>query len=829
MSPPSNITRAAQSVPSTPKAASVPLLDNLDCLAHAITSVSIATMRRDALRQQAVEQQRERDRQSKFKHTFLTLIEDGESRAEGFDKVSAENEKLLNQSLQARSRHSAAVADALHSVHDQNRLKDDFAELRAEMATLKKKSDMDHVRGRSKDDLADLKAELKAEVKTELKAELKAQLKAEVTTLKKDIGLNHDRGRCKDDFADLKRDLQDTNKEIDYLQREAVMPGELRHTLRDLATKEELRELVEKGDRRELTTKDELRRVTPEEIRKHIVEALRPTEKKVEALTLENASLNQKIKGVEVLGEKHRETVESHDQDYSSRLDRLNVSLRDIQSQLSRLELAFQEGKNDYAANKVEQEAQNKVLTDLNTHVRFGLSGDDPSLDQKVANHSDQIRSLQEKLVGALQNLQDLEAASKVEIPFQKVQASVKNDTKIGKEIKLMGQGRDDLKAEQNDFKLFRHDLDACKADQEKIRLMRIDLDTLINEQELKDAGVVQEFEVVEGHMSKQQENLSQLQAEIRLLKEAKIQSVSNQPPTSPFANPSTNAQDVIHRRLQDLGNELKAVINRARGLDLVVQSQQQKFEGLTSDHLVQCMVHQMKLLYPQHPGWLVDWQTNVDRQVVYLRDRLTHMESRIGALPSGTPRKEVLQIAIETQEKYSIAMKQEFERLRDKDRSDIFQSSLNYGNRISELGDRMATIEARYIKAINDIETNIKEHFRNHTHLQNRNGIESAKNSPQELAIASRSSKNAESMGKATVSDEADDDSDGSDTPLSHRADRRASTVKDYDPNSQLTLKRKAPENDGEEEEDDEARATNGKKIARLHISGTTPTFYGR
>ena len=737
-------------------------------------SAASLSVRRDLTKQQAFAQQKEYDRQSKFKSTFLTLIEDAESRVEGVEKISMGIQKQVDLSSQAQYKIAKTLAAQLQ----------------------------------------------KAEVSNALPSARES-------------------GRFKDNLADLKADLMAVGKDIDFLNREAVMPDELQKKLRGLATKDDLRGLMTKDELHEIPTKDELRRATTDEVRKHVTEAMLPTEKKLASLTVEDANLSQKIKGVEAVTQKRHEIAREKDQQQSSRFDRLDTSLSDIQLKLNRLELTVQEQAQEYATVKVDLGAQDKVLTDLDTYVRRNSRNSDPSLNDLVKRNSEQIQQLQqdyEKLSQAVRQVQDLQTASKIASSPQIPKASGLTDTRIEEEVRLIRSRVDTLKLEQQDFKLIQHDLDVLKSDPEKVMLIRADLDSLINEEKLKDAGVVEEFESIEKSLNKQREELVRLRNEIRLVTQSQAsQSILNHPPTPPFASVSTSPRESDHHKLQDLEMGLRKLMNTTQGLELFVNAQQQKFDGLTSDRVVQSMVHQMQQMYSQHPGNLVTqvnqsvaWQARVDNYLSRnLKDRLANIESQIAARANKESKiEEIAQLAAENRKLLlatTNSLKQDIEGLKQEALTNDSRVSSDYGNRIDELTDRVTAIEAQYVKAIGDFQTNQADLVRNVTHLQYRNGSGSTRNTPGMLTIMSRSSKSVESDG-TSISVENHHDSDSSDTPLSHRSNRGVDGEerRPLKPN----LKRKAVDADDEDEDEGgEAKTPKAKKIPkRKNVSGRNP-----
>ena len=815
MPPPSNFPKIIRSETSTPKAFSppanseserrqpstmepqVPLLDSLNAFAQSIMSAASLTVRRDLTKQQAVGQQKERNRQSRFKSTFLTLIEDTESRVEGTEKVFTEIEKQIDLSSQAQSNNAIALAARL-----------------LKQAEVSEAPSGAHERARLKEDIADVKVDLE--------------------TTKREIGNSRDYGCFKDDIADLKADLQAARKQIDNLNREAITPDELRKKLRGLATQDELREMVTKDEVRGLVTKNELRRVATAEVRKHLSESLIPTDEKLASMTLENASLNEKMKGVEAFTRKHCETAEEKGQEQSSRLETFLTNLR---MDLNRLELTIQDQTTDYASIKVDLGAQHKVLTDLSTCVWPDPSNNVSSLDKLVMRNSDQIKSLQqdcEKIKETIQQTQDLQAASKIVSPEVST-ASVKADTELKEEVRLIRSGLEYCKAEQETFKQIRHDLDALKVDREQLVLIRTDLDSLINEENLKDVGVVQGFEAIEERINRQHEDLVRVQNEIRLVKQSQASHMgSNHPPTPPLVNASMSPRKSDQQKLQDVQMELKTLTKATESLRLFVSSQQQKFDGLTSVHIVQSMVHQMQQMYPQHPGNLIAWQTRVDSYLNgNLRDRLANIESQLSARVSSDSKiQDIRQYTADTRNiclASGNSIKQDIETLKDTAFYNRPQGPSDHGSRIDELLDRITTVEAKYVTAIGDLQKIQTDLVRNVTYLQNRNGIDSTGNSPRELTVISKSSKSVEPTASTAISRENthnSGDSDSSETPLSQRADRRVQRDREVSRPPNLNGKRKAAESDDDDKDEGaEDRLVKARKVAkRRNVSGQNP-----
>ncbi|KAM0805308.1 hypothetical protein BDR22DRAFT_392341 [Usnea florida] len=539
MAPPPNATGIVRSETSTPNAifpltkteigrrklstvqTQGPLLDSLNCFAQSIMSGASLTVRRDLVKQQAIGQQKERDRQSRFDSTFLTLIEDAESRSEGMEKLSLTIEKQTELSSEAQSNCAVGLASQLQEPG----VSDTSSSVLGQ--------------GRLEDSLAALKAAFKT---------------AEYKAAKRETDDTRERGRFKDDLADFKADLKAAGKDISYLNREAVTADEFHKKLRSLPNKDELRALATKDELQGLIGKDELRRTTSDMVHKRVTEALVPTEKKLASFSMDNAKFDERLRSLEVVTQERYGAVEEKHQQAIARLD---TTLQETQMELSRLERIVQDQKQHNASIKVDLEAQNKALTNLDAYVRRDSGNEDPSLDEIVKRHSEQIQLLQqcdEKPCETVVQNQDIPAIPNKGSSPQMSIASSATDTRIEEEFKSIHSKIDALMSEQQDFNLIRQDLDTLKLDGEKFVLMRNDLDSLINEEKLKDAGVAEGFETIEESLNRQHEDMARLKNEVRLVRQSQASHpILNHPPTPPFAGASTSPRQADHQKLQDV------------------------------------------------------------------------------------------------------------------------------------------------------------------------------------------------------------------------------------------------------------------------------------
>ena len=755
------------------------------------------TVRRDLVKQQAIGQQKERDRQSRFDSTFLTLIEDAESRSEGMEKLSMTIEKQTELSSEAQSNcavglasqlQEQGVSDTSSSVRDQGRLENSLAALKAAFKTAESKAAK-----RETDDI-------------------------------------RERGRFKDDLADFKADLKAAGKDISYLKREVVTADEFHKKLRSLPNKDELRALATKDELRGLIGKDELRRTTSDIVHKRVTEALVPTEKKLASFSMDNAKFDERLRSLEVVTQERYGAVEGKHQQAIARLD---TTLQETQMGLSHLERIVQEQKQDNATIKVDLNAQDKALTNLDAYVRRDSGNKDPSLDEMVKRHSEQIQLLQqcdEKPCETVVQNQDIPAIPNTGSSPQMSIASSATDPRIEEEFKSIRSKIDALMSEQQDFHLIRQDLDTLKLDGEKFVLMRNDLDSLINEEKLKDAGVAEGFETIEESLNRQHEDMARLKNEVRLVRQSQASHpIPNHPPTPPFVGASTSPRQSDHQKVQDVELTLRKLTKTVQILELFVNSQQQKFDGLTSDRIVQQMVHQMQQMYPHHPGNLVGLANQtaarlqlVDSYLGTLPGHFANIESRFATRASADSRiEEINQFTIESRR----ILQEDIEGLRTVTLKGRPQVSSDHGIRLDNLVLRVTNVENKYVKAIENFQSQLTDLVRDVTQLQHRTGTASTRNTPGELTGMSRSSKSVELNGSAN-SHQNFNDSDCSDTPLSLRSVH--GIRQDGEEHGPTNAQRKRKAGDSDEEAPDnggEARSTSVKKITkRRNVSGIKP-----
>ena len=79
------------------------------------------------------------------------------------------------------------------------------------------------------------------------------------------------------------------------------------------------------------------------------------------------------------------------------------------------------------------------------------------------------------------------------------------------------------------------------------------------------------------------------------------VTSRPTQPPTPPLQSRAFTPQDADQIKFHEFNASLEELKTQTNALETTFSAQQQKFDGLTSEHVVQSMVNQMTCMYPSH------------------------------------------------------------------------------------------------------------------------------------------------------------------------------------------------------------------------------------
>ena len=156
-------------------------------------------------------------------------------------------------------------------------------------------------------------------------------------------------------------------------------------------------------------------------------------------------------------------------------------------------------------------------------------------------------------------------------------------------------------------------------------------------QQEMKDDFVAVEVERLDNLMITQEKAVQTLQEDLSALKSQVSSAPANKPPTPP---PQIPPQIEIQRepnesfRLQV--EELETAVRqfkessteRVDNMEILVDSQQQRFDNLSTEHLAKSIIHQMQILYPPHPA-------NLQAKFDHIKAKQTNVEQHLDAIGS--------------------------------------------------------------------------------------------------------------------------------------------------------------------------------------------------
>lgn len=178
----------------------------------------------------------------------------------------------------------------------------------------------------------------------------------------------------------------------------------------------------------------------------------------------------------------------------------------------------------------------------------------------------------------------------------------------------------------------------------------------LEEQQEMKDDFVSAEVERLDNLLITQEKALETLQTDLSALASQASSAAVNKPPTPPpQAESQREPDDSFRLKVEELETTLRhfkeSSTERVDAMEVIMESQQQRFDNLSTDQLAKSIIHQMQILYPPHPAGLQAKfdhikakQTAVDQHVLNfvttvnrLSDGLNNQSGRIDHLQQRT------------------------------------------------------------------------------------------------------------------------------------------------------------------------------------------------
>ena len=394
----------------------------------------------------------------------------------------------------------------------------------------------------------------------------------------------------KHEISKLRMELRDARDDIRNLKRKALTQADL----------------------------DEQRLVTKDDLRSHINNASASTEKEISKQSTEVSRLNQKILDLAIVTGQRDQNGQQHEITIAKRFDAADGSMSEVQTKVLDLEDSLRRLDTGINETRTKVLGSAEALESLNNFVRGNDSSDLPGLQELIKNESDRVSTILDLLRQLTEKVQALE------------QRLISQDSRLAQDADAARSRF----ATSLDIETLRQDLDTLKKAQqgsrdstlsEEIAMIRGDLDVLKEEQDGKDACVTSDFERLEAlvkHQAEEVKGLRQAQSNSRI-------NSLNSPPTPPLATTPFGVDKPSHVKVQEIETGLKHLVNRINALDTVFSAQQQKFDGLTSDHVLSRMILHLRNMYPNLPANVAMQVSDVIRAQVNLDARQKVIEQK--------------------------------------------------------------------------------------------------------------------------------------------------------------------------------------------------------
>lgn len=172
----------------------------------------------------------------------------------------------------------------------------------------------------------------------------------------------------------------------------------------------------------------------------------------------------------------------------------------------------------------------------------------------------------------------------------------------------------------------------------EKLRLLSY-------EQGSKDDIVSLEVERLDHILSNQESTIQALQEELAAVK-SELSSTAAQKPSTPPPQPNNQwkPDDSFRLKVEDLESSFRqfkeASLERTDAMEVLVESQQQRFDNLSTDELANNIIHQMQKVYALHPAHITTKfeqikakQAAVDQHVLSTTNTVNKLNEALGTL----------------------------------------------------------------------------------------------------------------------------------------------------------------------------------------------------
>lgn len=299
-------------------------------------------------------------------------------------------------------------------------------------------------------------------------------------------------------------------------------------------------------------------------------------EKKLESLA-EDLAAQQK--DFAQYTESHKNDLETTTQDSISQKEQLTLKIMEQEMKLGKL-------NEDFVVEKAN-------LKRLNIEI----VGDPERSDEEFKGLIDYIRESREKsdkVEGVI-----LELDKEVEGFTEKLQ-------KVENGLLMLGSREPNPESATPKADETLHRLEAASSEillslEERVKGIAID-------QEEKDDLVSGEVERLDNILITQENAIKDVQNELSILRSKAFSETTKKPPTPPPQTENQSKPDEsLLLKVEDLEKSFRQFketsTERTDSMEVLVESQQQRFDNLSTDHLANSIIHQMQVLYPPHPA----------------------------------------------------------------------------------------------------------------------------------------------------------------------------------------------------------------------------------
>ena len=350
--------------------------------------------------------------------------------------------------------------------------------------------------------------------------------------------------------------------------------------------------------------------------------------------------------------------------------DTLTKRMRELDEQMQGHQLDVTQARNDLGAHSVQlqrlqsdygnqtsQLAELKMVVDQKVadlrDLREVVSGDD--IDDSKNGLLDMITSAQKdggKFRNALELFNETINEFEEDIKQMKTKALSFEEAKARLEVRVdtLEDKRPPDTHTQDDMTGIREGLSALSSVVEKFE----------GDQEEKDDLVAREVERLDNELINQADMIKVLTDKINTLSSRPSSMPSFQQPSNPPSgnmSPPHLANGTLAKKVMDsqVVEELEKKHNMIKqefdGLqssfqqfktsttdvtnthDTFITSLQQRFDNLTTDHMVKCMIHQMQILYPQLPGNILNQMGSIQKQIGQLIGNQQHFDQSLSRI----------------------------------------------------------------------------------------------------------------------------------------------------------------------------------------------------